>query len=124
MGTRTIDIPPDEWSAFFDTLSRQHQGRIISVEVLGADEEARLESHDVPLEGITVSLKGNDEVISIVVREETRTHILHTTMAPLHVRFEQTDEGLAKTLQIESMHGTATRVRFRPTMVPETVQTA
>jgi hypothetical protein len=121
METRTI--PPDEWSAFFDTLSREHQSRIVTVVTQGPNPNDQLESHDVPLEGITVSLMGNEEVITIVVREETRTHVLHTASAPLHVRLEHTAEGLAKTLQIETAYGTTTLVRFRSASVPETVQT-
>ena len=123
METRTIDIPPDEWSTFFDALSREHQNQIVTVEGRGPQSTDQLESHDVPLEGVTVSLKGNEEVISIVVREEMRTHVLHTTSAPLHVSLEQTSEGLARTLHIESAHGTTTLVRFHPVAVPETIQT-
>ncbi|MGH7232358.1 MAG: DUF5335 family protein [Nitrospiraceae bacterium] len=117
-----VDIPPDEWSVFFDALSREHQNRIVTVEARGPETGEQFEAHDVPLEGITVSLQGDAEVISIVVREETRTHVLHTTPAPLHVQLERTGDGLAKTLQIESAHGTTTLVRFRPVAIPEAIQ--
>lgn len=123
MEARTIEIPPDEWSTFFETLSREHQNQIVTVEARGPQTTDQLESHDVPFEGVTVSLKGNEEVISIVVREEMRTHVLHTTSSPLHVSLEQTSEGLARTLHIESAHGTTTLIRFHAVAVPETIKT-
>ena len=122
MDSMMTDIPPDEWSTFFEELSREHQSRIVTVESLGPETGEQLESHDVPLEGIVVSLKGDEEVISIVVRQDSRSHVLHTTAAPLHVRIERTPEGMAKTLHIESAHGSTTVVRFRPVVVPETIQ--
>ena len=124
MEPRMMDIGPDEWSGFFDTLSREHQNQIVTVESQGPDTGEQFESHDVPLEGVTISLKGNEEVISIIVREETRTHVLHTIPDPLHVRLERNAEGVAKTLQIESARGTTIVIRFRPVTIPETIQSS
>jgi len=122
MNPFTIEIPPDEWSTFFDDLSREHQSRIVTIDGRGPEAGDQFESHDVPLEGITITLNGDDEVISIVVRQDAGTHVLHTVSAPLHVMLERTPEGLARTLHIESAHGATTLVRFRPVVIPETIQ--
>ncbi|HJU06697.1 MAG TPA: DUF5335 family protein [Nitrospiraceae bacterium] len=124
MNTVTMEIPPDEWSVFFDDLSREHQSRIVTIEGHGEEAGDQFESHDVPLEGVSVTLNGDDEVISIVARQDTGKHVMHTVSAPLHVMLERTPEGLAKTLHIESAHGATTLVRFRPVVIPETIQSA
>jgi hypothetical protein len=67
-------------------------------------------------------LDGNDEVISIVAREEVRTHVVHVAKAPLHLRIEKAQDGMAKSLQIESAEGGLTIVHFRTERVPETIQ--
>jgi hypothetical protein len=119
--THTVNIPPDEWSDCLERLSHEHQNRIVSVDVYEAEDERR-ELHDLPLEGIFVTLDGNDEVISIVAREEVRTHIVHVAKAPLHLRIEMAQDGMAKSLQIESEEGDLTIVHFRTEQVPETIQ--
>jgi hypothetical protein len=118
----TVEIPPEGWSEFFDDLSRQQQGRIVSIEAHGEDVEPRLEVHNVPLHGVSISLDGDEEVVSIVAQEGTTSYAVHTVRAPLRIALERTPDGLAKTLHIESAHGSLTLVRFRPVVVPETIR--
>ena len=33
----TREIPRDEWNAFFEMFSKQHEGWLVTVEVLGRD---------------------------------------------------------------------------------------
>jgi hypothetical protein len=67
-------------------------------------------------------LDGDEEVISIVAREEVRTHVVHVAKAPLYVRAETGQDGMTKTLEIESENGGCTIVHFRTEQVPETAQ--
>ena len=114
-------IPPDEWSDYLERVSHDHLNRIISVDVYEPQGERR-QLVDLPLEGIAVSLDGNQEVISIVAREEVRRHVVHVAKAPLYLRVETDPDGMTKTLQIESENGGVTIVHFRTEQVPETVQ--
>jgi hypothetical protein len=117
MGTM-MAIAPDRWSDLFDDLSRRNRGRIASIETYEPDGEGWVESHDVPFEGISISLDGDREVVSVVVQQDGRTHVLHTMAAPVWVGLEETEEEQVKTLQIESADGHATVIRFRPVTVP------
>ena len=119
--SHTVDIPPDQWSDYLERLSHDHLNRIVSVDVYEPQAERR-QLHDLPLESIAVTLDGNQEVISIVAREEVRTHVVHVARAPLYLRAETGPDGMAKTLEIESENGGCTIVHFRTEQVPETVQ--
>jgi hypothetical protein len=116
-----VDIPPDAWNDSLERLSQDHLNRIVSVEVYEPQAERR-QFLDLPLEGIAVTLDGNQEVISIVARDEVRTHVVHVTKAPLHLRVETGPDGITRTLEIESENGGCTIVHFRTEQVPETVQ--
>jgi hypothetical protein len=75
----------------------------------------------VPLEGLALALRGNEEVISIVLREHALHHKVYTVDHPWYVRYEH-DDGVARSLHIESEDGTETVLRFDPVSVPESVQ--
>lgn len=119
---RTREIPRDEWVAFFDGFSRQHEGWLVTIEVLGSELGAQVEARELRLEGITADLKGGDEdTISIMVGETPDDHITHVITAPSHVHLEQTQEGANEALQIESGDRVTTLLRFRSAMLPEMV---
>ncbi|HKN86829.1 MAG TPA: DUF5335 family protein [Nitrospiraceae bacterium] len=121
MSRHLSDIQPDDWSVFLDKLSRENRGRIVSIEINRSDPPDCLHVHDVPLEGLSLALHGNEEVISIVVREQALQHTVHTLRLPLHMTYEQ-DGNVARSLLIESEDGGTATVKFRAVSVPETVQ--
>jgi hypothetical protein len=62
------EIPRDEWAGFLDSFSRQHEGWLVSLEVLGAEIGAQVEAQGLPLEGITAELKGgNEDAVTIIL---------------------------------------------------------
>lgn len=113
----TREIPREEWLAFFDSFSRQHDGWLITVEVLGADVGAQIESHEQPLAGIVAE----QDVITIFLRSSAADHLAHLIHRPSHVRLEETNEGAHEALHIESSAGPTTLVRFRSPVLPETL---
>ncbi|MFL6208733.1 MAG: DUF5335 family protein [Pyrinomonadaceae bacterium] len=118
----TREIPHNEWNAFFEIFSKQHEGWLATVEVLGPDIGAQEEAHELPLVGITADLKGSDaDAISISVGKAAADHITHTITGAAHVRLEQAENGADEALQIESAGGATTLVRFRFAMLPELV---
>ena len=118
----TREIPRDEWVAFFDSFSRQHDGWLITVELLGADAGAQVESREQPLAGITADLRdGGEDVISILVGRRSEDHVAHIIRAASHVSLKETDEGAHEALHIESKNGATTLLRFRSTVLPETL---
>jgi hypothetical protein len=116
------EIPRDEWIEFLDSFSRQHEGWLVTVEVLGAEIGAQVEAERMALGGITADLKGGGEdVISIILGKQSADHVTHNITQPTHIRIEQAESGADLALQIESMRGVTTLVRLRSAMLPEMV---
>jgi hypothetical protein len=116
------EIPREEWAQFLDSFSRQHEGWLVTVEVLDAEIGAQVEAEEKPLQGITAELKGGgDDSVSINVGRIPAEHVTHSIIAPTHVRIEQAENGADMALQIESSDGATTLVRLRSAMLPEMV---
>ena len=119
---KTKEIPKNEWSEFFDSLSREHEGWIVNVEILGPEIGAQVEVRDTALEGITDEwdeVKGN--TIMIMTGAEPEGHMTHSITDPTSVSLEQTDEGADAALAIKSNDGTTTLLRFRSAVPAELV---
>lgn len=119
---QTKEIPKNEWSGFFDRFSREHEGWLVSVEILGLEIGAQVEQRDLALEGIT---NESDEVagntIMIMTEAKPEGHITHSIPYPTAVSLEQSDEGSDVALAIKSNDGTTTLLRFRTVVLPELV---
>ncbi|OLE50804.1 MAG: hypothetical protein AUG51_26320 [Acidobacteria bacterium 13_1_20CM_3_53_8] len=64
------EIPREEWAEFLDIFSRQHEGWLVTVEVLSEEIGAQVEAEGKPLEGITAELARHAQYYSA----NTRTH--------------------------------------------------
>jgi hypothetical protein len=119
----TREIRRDEWMAFFDSFSRQHESWLTTLEVLGADVGAQIEASERPLVGITADLHpdGQQDLVSIFIGGTAGDHLAHLIHRPTHVRLKETDEGAHEVLQIESDTGATTLLRFRSVVPSELV---
>ena len=114
------EIPREEWAEFLDGFSRQHEGWLVTVEVLGEEVGAQVEAEEKPLDGVTAALQlGGEDSISITVGRTPAERVTHNIAAPTHVRIEQAENGADMALQIESSGGATTLVRLRSAMLPE-----
>jgi len=120
----TREIPRDEWLSFFDEFSRQHEGWLVTVEVLTDESGAQLEAHELPLVGITTDKDRNSKTIAIIVGQTIDDHITHTISEPTHVWLDETADGAHQALQIESANGEKAILRFRSAVLPELVDGA
>src|SRR5213083_524812 len=118
----TQEIPREEWNSFFDSFSRQHEGWLATLEVLGPEIGAQEEAHELPLEGVSISSGTNEaETIAITIGKTPEDHISHTILKPAHVWLEQTQDGADAVLEIESEDDSKTLLRFRSPVPPELV---
>ena len=119
---RTKEISRSEWPEFFDSFSRQHEGWLVTLEVLGTDIGAQVEGRELAFEGILVEW---DEVhgdqIAIIIGARPDDHITHNISHPAQVSLEQTDEGADAALAIKSTDGTTALLRLRSPVLPEMV---
>lgn len=118
----TREIPRSEWGAFFDSFSLQHQGWLVTLEVLSRDIGAQVEARELPLQGVSADLNGEDEsVISIMAGSGPQHHVTHNVSAPTRVMLKQNEAGADEALEIESADGAMTLLRFRSAVLPEMV---
>lgn len=117
---RTKEIRKDEWGKFFDNFSRQHEGWLVTLEILGTEIGAQVEIHELPLKGMVDEwdeIKGN--AIMIMAGTKPNDHITHTIDNATQVSLEQTDGGADVALAIKSADGTTALLRFQSPMLPE-----
>jgi hypothetical protein len=118
----TQEIPREEWTAFFDRFSRQHEGWLSTLEVFAPDTGAQQEAHDLPLEGITAtSNKTGSETIVISLGRSPEDHVTHTITEPTRIWLEQTSQGANAALEFESADEVKTLLSFRSTLPAEMV---
>lgn len=119
---QTKEIPKNEWTPFFDSFSRKHEGWLVSLEIFGPEIGAQVEQRQLALEGIaheSDEVEGNTIMIMIGVKPDD--HITHSISHPTAVSLEQTDEGADAALAIKSDDATTTLLRFRSAVLPEMV---
>jgi len=119
---KTKEIPKSEWPEFFDNFSRQHEGRLATLEILGSEIGAQVEETELAFEGVVDEwdeVQGNEILIMFGAKPDD--HITHSISRPTQVSLEQTDEGANAALAIKSVDGTTALLRFRSPMLPEMV---
>ena len=117
----TKEIPKTEWPKFFDNFSRQHEGWLVTLEILGAELGAQVQGRELAFEGIVDEwdeIQGNQ--IVIMVGEKPEAHITHSITRTTQVNVEE-NEGVRVVLAIKSADGVMALMRFRSPMLPEIV---
>lgn len=119
---KTKEIRKNEWPKFFDSFSRQHEGWLVTLEILGADIGAQVQEHELAFEGIVDEwdeVQGNQIVIMVGAKSDD--HITHSIGRPTEVSLEQTDAGADSALAIKSADGVTALLRFRSPISPKIV---
>jgi Family of unknown function (DUF5335) len=107
-----LEIPRRDWSAFFDSLSRQHADEPIRVEVLRLDIGAHIEVVTLPLDGIAADVQGGECVITIAAGSTPDDHVDHLISHPQHVRLLRGPTGHDEALEIDAADESTTLVYF------------
>ena len=109
----TREIPQDEWKSFLDTFTEQHEGWIVTLELLGSDLGDQEQSTRLPLVGIGADVKGRERHIDIIVGGRPDANLTHIIGAPRRVWITEHDDRRHDALEVESEDGTRTLVSFR-----------
>jgi hypothetical protein len=117
----TLEIPRDQWVAFFNGFSARHEGWLVDVRIVGADIGAQPEFKQYPLLGISADLKDNEDFVNITVSKTPQDRDTHTVIGATRVWLKQGDNGADEALEIEARDGTKTIVTFRTSVLPESL---
>lgn len=114
-----IVIPQEDWSRFFNKLSRDFEDWETSVQLLNADLGAQTFSEGLPFGGITFESRDPNGMIELSIGTDAETHQTHMISEPVIVAFDRDKDGVGSSLEVEDSAGTKTIVRFeRPFPVP------
>ena len=117
----TREVTRNEWTSFFNTFSKQHEGWIASLEILGDEVGAQKEAVELPFQGISFNAEDEAESLIINLGKTPEDHVSHTVVRPRHVWLKETPEGAHDSLEIEQAGNQKTLLRFRSPMLPEFV---
>lgn len=106
------EIPREEWTRFLDTFSKQHEGWIANLEVVGRELGDQEESTRLPLVGISAD-KGPQPRIEVIVGRGPEAHLTHTINGVKRVWLKPPEEPADEAIQVESEDGTITLVTFQ-----------
>ena len=107
-----MQIPREQWLRFFDDFSKQHQGWIVTLEVLGRDLGDQEHTTQLPLVGISADVKDRESNVHVLVGDRPETHLTHIIYTPARVLFKQPEEPAHDSIEIESQDGTTTLLSF------------
>ena len=116
------EIPPEQWRDFCDEFSKQHEGWLITVDIVDETGETDRETlaEEIPLWGVTVDEVQEQTEVHIIAGDQPR-HVTHVIRDPATIAFEQNQEGAHTGLRIDTRDGPSVVVRFRMAAVPEYV---
>ena len=115
----TIEIEPDDWSEFFDSFSRRHDGWLVTVELLAGTLGDQIEVENLPFRGITTDTREHRK-LELRIADAAQRHLTHTIERPRRVWLKQSDDGADEVLEIEA-EGAETLIHFRAAMPTEAV---
>jgi len=110
---KTREIPRDEWSEFFDKMSRSQEGWEVGLEVFSPDIGDQIEGRHMFLAGMTAELTEHGDKIEIMMAETPSNHVTRMISAPILVQLQQTDLGIDSALRIKSADGTTSLLHLR-----------
>lgn len=118
MLVHTADVPRSDWTAFFESFSRQHEGWLISLDVGCASGGSAREARELPLDGIT--FEAATDTIVLGLREPGGSLLTHVVRSPVRLTRHETLQGTLG-LEIAAADGGSTTLRFRTVIAPELV---
>jgi Family of unknown function (DUF5335) len=107
----STEIPREQWINFFDNFSKQHQGWIVTWEVLGRDIGDQEKTTRLPLVGISAD-KGPKPRIDIIVGGRLDAHVTQIIETPKHIRFKEPDQPGHEAIEVETEDGRVTLITF------------
>jgi hypothetical protein len=107
------EIPREQWISFFNDFSKQHEGWIVTLEVIGSDLGDQEEAAGLPLVGISADVKAGENRIVITIGGRSDADVNRIIEKPQRVWLKPPQGVADKAVEIESGDGTMTLVSFQ-----------
>lgn len=114
----TREVTHNEWSSFFETFSKQHEGSLATLEFFGDELGAQTEAVELPFAGISLNSDAGPQSLVINLGGTPGDHISHMVEHPRQVWLRQT-EGANESIEIEEEDRHKTLLSFRSAQRPE-----
>lgn len=107
------EIPRGEWRSFFHVFSRQHNGRLASLQISDQEKFAQPELREIPFKAISLtSTVDKSEAIAIELGKSQADHFKHAVIEPTHVWLLRAPQEANPVLEIQAADKTKTTLRF------------
>ena len=110
---KTRQIPRNEWSKFFDNMSRPQEGWEVGLEVLSPAIGVQIEGNHMFLAGMAAEVSERGDKIEIMMAGKLNDHVTHTISTPILVQLQQTEIGIDSAVGITSADGTTSLLHLR-----------
>ena len=117
---QTRDIPREQLVRFFDDFSKNHEGWIVTLEVLGSDIGDQEEANRLPLVGISADVKAGENRIEIIVGGRPDADVTRFINWPKHVWVKESSKPGDEAIEVESEDGIKTLLNFQRVRPEET----
>jgi Family of unknown function (DUF5335) len=117
---QTRDIPREQWIRFFDEFSKNHEGWVVTLEVIGSDIGDQEQTSKLPLVGISADLKAHENRIEIIVGGRPDADVTRFIERPNHIWVKEPRIPGDEAIEIESEDGIKTLLNFRHVRPEET----
>ena len=117
---QTRDIPREQWVRFFDDFSKNHEGWIVTLEVLGADIGDQEEANNLPLVGISADVKARENRVEIIIGGRPDVDVTRFIERPKHIWVKEPRVPGDEAMEIESEDGIKTILNFHRIRPEET----
>lgn len=107
------EIPPSSWFEWLESLTKQHQGDAVTIQVLALDLGDEYEAEKVPFayieydrhdDALNVAVGGRDGRYPVVLR--------HTVEHPKHIVVSPSAPGEESTVEVTAADGVQTLITF------------
>lgn len=109
---RTREIPREQWIRYFDDFSKNHEGWIVTLEVVGSDIGDQEEAHGLPLVGITADVKARENRVVLIVGGKPDADVNRIIERPKQVWIKEPKIPGDEAIEVESEDGTITLLNF------------
>ena len=109
---QTREIPREQWIRYFDNFSKNHEGWIVTVEVLGPDLGDQEEARGLPLVGLSADVKARENRVEIIVGGKPDIDVTRFIERPNHVWIKEPRMPGDEAIEVESEDGIKTILNF------------